>query len=147
MGTNSNHRSAQNTEVENLNNTTHISYDTNNTNNNNTNNTNNTNNDIDFTNAYDSIRDNINSIGKVIDFDNTNEFEYYARHMDDLIDLHQELKNDNTYLGIMNTSRPFKFVTIIMRNLYFQNKDSDDEQEKNEYTDNDNIEQDIILTR
>ena len=144
MGTNSNHRSAQNTEVENLNNTTHISYDTNNTNNNNTNNTNN---DIDFTNAYDNIRNNINSIGKVIDFDNTNEFEYYARHMDDLIDLHQELKNDNTYLGIMNTSRPFKFVTIIMRNLYFQNKDSDDEQENNEYVDNDNIEQDIILTR
>ena len=33
METNSNHRSAQNTEVENLNNTTHISYDTNNTNN------------------------------------------------------------------------------------------------------------------
>lgn len=136
MGTNSNHGSAQNTEVENLNNTTHISYDTNNTNN-----------DIDFTNAYDNIRNNINSIGKVIDFDNTNEFEYYARHMDDLIDLHQELKNDNTYLGIMNTSRPFKFVTIIMRNLYFQNKDSDDEQENNEYVDNDNIEQDIILTR
>ena len=124
MGTNSNHRSAQNT-----------------------NNTNNINNDIDFTNAYDSIRDNINSIGKVIDFDNTNEFEYYSKHMDDLIDLHQELKNDNTYLGIMNTSRPFKFVTTIMRNLYFQNKDSDDEQEKNEYTDNDNIDQDIILTR
>jgi hypothetical protein len=44
MGTNSNHRSAQNTEVENLNNTTHISYDTNNTNNTNNNNTNNTNN-------------------------------------------------------------------------------------------------------
>lgn len=131
----SNKRSTQNSEIKNLNNTATINYETN------------SNNDIDFTNAYDSIRDNINSIGKVIDFDNTNEFEYYARHMDDLIDLHQELKNDNTYLGIMNTSRPFKFVTIIMRNLYFQNKDSDDEQEKNEYVDNDNIEQDIILTR
>jgi hypothetical protein len=34
-----------------------------------------------------------------------------------------------------------------MRNLYFQNKDSDDEQEKNVNSDNDNIEQDIILTR
>ena len=131
----SNKRSTQNSEIKNLNNTATINYETN------------SNNDIDFTNAYDSIRDNINSIGKVIDFDNTNEFEYYARHMDDLIDLHQELKNDNTYLGIMNTSRPFKFVTIIMRNLYFQNKDSDDEQENNEYVDNDNIEQDIILTR
>ena len=131
----SNKRSTQNSEIKNLNNTATINYETN------------SNNDIDFTNAYDNIRNNINSIGKVIDFDNTNEFEYYARHMDDLIDLHQELKNDNTYLGIMNTSRPFKFVTIIMRNLYFQNKDSDDEQEKNEYTDNDNIEQDIILTR
>ncbi len=131
----SNKRNTQNSEIKNLNNTATINYETN------------SNNEIDFTNAYDSIRDNINSIGKVIDFDNTNEFEYYARHMDDLIDLHQELKNDNTYLGIMNTSRPFKFVTIIMRNLYFQNKDSDDEQEKNEYTDNDNIEQDIILTR
>lgn len=131
----SNKRSTQNSEIKNLNDTATINYETN------------SNNEIDFTNAYDSIRDNINSIGKVIDFDNTNEFEYYARHMDDLIDLHQELKNDNTYLGIMNTSRPFKFVTIIMRNLYFQNKDSDDEQENNEYTDNDNIEQDIILTR
>ena len=131
----SNKRSTQNSEIKNLNDTATINYETN------------SNNEIDFTNAYDSIRDNINSIGKVIDFDNTNEFEYYARHMDDLIDLHQELKNDNIYLGIMNTSRPFKFVTIIMRNLYFQNKDSDDEQEKNEYTDNDNIEQDIILTR
>ena len=38
-------------------------------------------------------------------------------------------------------------MELIMRNLYFQNKDSDDEQENNEYVDNDNIEQDIILTR
>lgn len=133
METNSNHNDAQKTEVENLNNNTNINYETNN--------------NIDFTNTYSNILNNINSIGKVIDFDNTNEFEYYSKHMDDLTDLHYELKNDNTYLGIMNTSISFKFVTIIMRNLYFQNKDSDDEQENNEYTDNDNIEQDIILTR
>lgn len=133
METNSNHNDAQKTEVENLNNNTNINYETNN--------------NIDFTNTYSNILNNINSIRKVAYFDNTNEFEYYSKHMDDLTDLHYELKNDNTYLGIMNTSRPFKFVNIIMRNLYFQNKDSDDEQENNEYTDNDNIEQDIILTR
>tara|TARA_B100000401_G_C52454526_1_gene553563 strand:- start:89 stop:487 length:399 start_codon:yes stop_codon:yes gene_type:complete len=132
METNSNLNNIQDTTVVNLNNTTY----TNNENNN----------DIDFTNAYDNIRNNINSIGKVIDFDNTNEFEYYTKHMDDLIDLHYELKEDNSYLGIMNTSRPFKFVTIIMRNLYFQNKD-DNETRDNEYSDNENIEQDIILTR
>ena len=106
METNSNHNDAQKTEVENLNNNTNINYETNN--------------NIDFTNTYSNILNNINSIRKVAYFDNTNEFEYYSKHMDDLIDLHQELKNDNTYLGIMNTSRPFKFVTIIMRNLYFQ---------------------------
>ena len=74
-------------------------------------------------------------------FYNTNEFEYYSKNIDNLIKLHYEIKNDNKYLGIMNTSKSSKFVNIIMKNISFKNKDID---ENNEYLDNEN---DIIFTR
>jgi len=79
-----------------------------------------------------------------LDFDNTNEFEYYSKNIDNLIKLHYEIKNDNKYLGIMNTSKSSKFVNIIMKNISFKNKDID---ENNEYLDNENNENDIIFTR
>ena len=85
-----------------------------------------------------------NSNKKLLDFDNTNEFEYYSKNIDNLIKLHYEIKNDNKYLGIMNTSKCSKFVNIIMKNISFKNKDNN---ENNQYLDNENIEQDIILTK
>lgn len=77
-------------------------------------------------------------------FYNTNEFEYYSKNIDNLIKLYYEIKNDNKYLGIMNTSKSSKFVNIIMKNISFKNKDID---ENNEYLDNENNENDIIFTR
>ena len=43
------------------------------------------------------------------EIDNTYEFEYYSYHTDDLIDMHNELKNNFMYLGIMSTSKSYKF--------------------------------------
>ena len=79
------------------------------------------------------------------EIDNTYEFEYYSYHTDDLIDMHNELKNNFMYLGLMNTSKSYKFLDVINRCLYFYDKNVDD-------TDDDldnyyNIEEEVVLKK
>lgn len=79
------------------------------------------------------------------EIDNTYEFEYYSYHTDDLIDMHNELKNNFMYLGIMSTSQSYKFLDIINRCLYFYDKNVDDTDD--DLDDNYNIEEDIVLNK
>lgn len=79
------------------------------------------------------------------EIDNTYEFEYYSYHTDDLIDMHNELKNNFMYLGIMSTSKSYKFLDIINRCLYFYDKNVDDTDD--DLDDNYNIEEDIVLNK
>ena len=79
------------------------------------------------------------------EIDNTYEFEYYSYHTDDLIDMHNELKNNFMYLGIMSTSKSYKFLDVINRCLYFYDKNVDDTDD--DLDDNYNIEEDIVLNK
>lgn len=79
------------------------------------------------------------------EIDNTYEFEYYSYHTDNLIDMHNELKNNFMYLGIMSTSKSYKFLDIINRCLYFYDKNVDDTDDDLDH--NYNIEEDIVLNK
>ena len=79
------------------------------------------------------------------EIDNTYEFEYYSYHTDDLIDMHNELKNNFMYLGIMSTSKSYKFLDVINRCLYFYDKNVDDTED--DLDDTYNIEEDIVLNK
>lgn len=80
------------------------------------------------------------------EIDNTYEFEYYSYHTDDLIDMHNELKNNFMYLGLMNTSKSYKFLDVINRCLYFYDKNILHENDDDPNEDF-NIEEDIVLNK
>ena len=67
--------------------------------------------------------------------ENIEEDNYFAYELDNLHDLHDELKKDFRLHGIMNTSRSEIFISILLSNIIFDNTEyqyiSD-----NEYSDN-----------
>lgn len=79
------------------------------------------------------------------EIDNTYEFEYYSYHTDDLINMHNELKNNFMYLGIMSTSKSYKFLDVINKCLYFYDKNVDDADDA--LDDYYNIEEEVLLKK
>ena len=79
------------------------------------------------------------------EIDNTYEFEYYSYHTDDLINMHNELKNNFMYLGIMSTSKSYKFLDVINKCLYFYDKNVDDADDV--LDDYYNIEEEVLLKK
>jgi len=59
-----------------------------------------------------------------------NKFTYIS-NLDNLLNLHKELKYDYLYLGILNTSRTENFIKIILDNIFFIDIPYDENDEDN----------------
>ena len=75
---------------------------------------------------------------------NNNSFEYLSNNVDNLMDLHDDIKSDSIYIGLMNNSFSYNFINVIINHLDFCNiHDVNEDDEIN----NENFEEDIILNQ
>jgi|TARA_B110000211_G_C13796022_1_gene428405 hypothetical protein len=52
-----------------------------------------------------------------------NKFNYFAYELDNLLDLHYEFKKSFKLISIMNTSKAESFISILLSNIIFNNKE------------------------
>jgi len=68
-----------------------------------------------------------------------NKFKYVS-NLDNLVNLHQELKYDYIYHGILNSSKTEHFIETILDNIFFidtHDNDNDDNDHNDHNDDND----------
>tara|TARA_B100000497_G_scaffold94540_1_gene105981 strand:- start:158 stop:433 length:276 start_codon:yes stop_codon:yes gene_type:complete len=64
-----------------------------------------------------------------------NKFRYLS-NLDNLINLHEELKYDYIYHGMLNTSRTEDFIKTILDNICFIDMSDNDDDDNNDNNDN-----------
>ena len=55
--------------------------------------------------------------------ENDNKFKYLS-NLDNLIILHKDIKDTYLYQGFMNTSKLHQFVNVILKNILFDNTET-----------------------
>jgi hypothetical protein len=71
---------------------------------------------------------------------NENRENFYAYHLDNLIDIYNNLKERYVLLGFMDNIKVVNFVKIILDNLTFKEVVIDNEDSDNDTSDDDYVE-------
>tara|TARA_B100000401_G_C52561752_1_gene603664 strand:- start:210 stop:443 length:234 start_codon:yes stop_codon:yes gene_type:complete len=64
-----------------------------------------------------------------------NRENFYMYHLDNLIDLYDNLKDKYKLTGFMDNSKLYKFIEIILDNIIFKDIDIEDDSDNDNYND------------
>lgn len=67
-----------------------------------------------------------------------NKFKYLS-NLDNLLNLHEELKYDYLYHGMLNTSRTEDFIETILDNIFFIDTPDNDDNDNDDNDDNNDL--------